>query len=338
MKVGIVGFGAIGGYIACLLASHGVEVVALARGAALDPALRFSVTPLGGETRWAGERLHRVADPAELADCDWVGLAVKSGDTEAVAATLADHLRPTTPVISLQNGLSNPERIRNAGLEAVDGIVTFNVRLERSAETWSFPQTTSGPLVIGEHAGISPRLDEILQRGGVGLQRRKDVRDLMRGKLALNLNNGVCAVAGVSIAQSVASRDLRRSYAAAIREALAIFEARGESVRALGRLAPGLIATVLPWPDALVRILARPMVQIDPAARSSTLVDLEAGKRTEIDELNGALPGLAAAVGRGAPVNHWIRDQIRRLEDQGDERRHPSAAEIWREVSARSID
>ena len=56
------------------------------------------------------------------------------------------------------------------------------------------------------------------------------------------------------------------------------------------------------------------MIQIDPLARSSTLVDLEAGRSTEIMELNGYVMQLCARRGLPCPANAAICEVVRRLE------------------------
>jgi len=57
------------------------------------------------------------------------------------------------------------------------------------------------------------------------------------------------------------------------------------------------------------------MLRIDPEARSSMWEDLQAGRRTEIDYLNGAVVTLARASGRPAPANERIVELIRRAEN-----------------------
>jgi 2-dehydropantoate 2-reductase len=61
------------------------------------------------------------------------------------------------------------------------------------------------------------------------------------------------------------------------------------------------------------------MIRIDPEARSSMLDDLDLGRPTEVDDLNGAVVRLGRSLGRGAPVNQRLVDLVRAAE-VGDRR------------------
>ena len=54
--------------------------------------------------------------------------------------------------------------------------------------------------------------------------------------------------------------------------------------------------------------------KIDAKARSSMADDLAAGRKTEIDYLNGELVRLADRLQRNAPVNRAIVDLVRKAE------------------------
>ena len=54
--------------------------------------------------------------------------------------------------------------------------------------------------------------------------------------------------------------------------------------------------------------------KIDALARSSMSDDLAAGRKTEIDQINGELVRLAERLGIDAPVNRRIVDLVRKAE------------------------
>jgi 2-dehydropantoate 2-reductase len=82
----------------------------------------------------------------------------------------------------------------------------------------------------------------------------------------------------------------------------------------VARVGPTLLPRILRLPDWLFKRVAATMLRIDPEARSSMWEDLQAGRRTEIDYLNGAVVKLALASGRAAPANERIVELIRRAE------------------------
>jgi 2-dehydropantoate 2-reductase len=139
----------------------------------------------------------------------------------------------------------------------------------------------------------------------------------MWGKLLVNLNNSVNALADIPIQRMIAQRDYRRVMAACVREGIDAVERAG--IKPV--LEMPLPARVMPWvltlPDWLFSLIARRLVTVDPQARSSMWDDLSRGRTTEIDALNGEIVRLAEKVGGAAPVNSTIVQLIKEAEGKG---------------------
>ena len=82
----------------------------------------------------------------------------------------------------------------------------------------------------------------------------------------------------------------------------------------IGRVGPRLLPAILRLPDFLFALVARSMLRIDPEARSSMWEDLQAGRRTEVDYLNGAVLRLAQTQGRDAPLSRRVVQLMREAE------------------------
>ncbi len=312
LSIGIFGAGAIGGYVGVRLSAGGARVTLLGRPslALLRDALQAE--PLGGTTVRPADSLRVVTDPDELADCDVVLVTVKTRATVDTGRTLAGLLAPEALVLSLQNGLHNGEQLAEAlGPRALAGMVTFNVLREEGR----LRQLTEGPIyaAASEHPRL-PALVEAFAAAGEPLHLSADMPGIQAGKLLLNLNNGICAATGLRIADSLATPDLRWCYARCLAEGRRVLRAAGWRDRKVGALPASWIVRLLGLPDALFRLLLGRVITIDPDARSSTLQDLQAGKPTEIGELNGEIVSLAAEHGLRAPANGFIFEQVRKLE------------------------
>lgn len=310
MRVGVVGAGRIGSWAAAMLSAAGVPVVLVGRTV---PARPVAVT-LQGRFHAAAGDLVPTDDPSFLGDVDAVLVCVRSQDTAEALRSIAASIKPETELVSLQNGLRNVPALRALWPHVVPGMVTFNVRAEGEGR---FRQTTSGPLLIGP-GRHSKAIAQAFAKAGVEAGVEADVEGVQAAKLLLNLNNGLCAATGLSIADSLRSRDLRWCLSTCIREGLDVFERAGVRPRRIGALAPGLVAQVLRTPDAIFSRVARRMLAVDPTARSSTLQDLEAGKGTEIDFLNGEIDRIARACGAKAPANAFVTAEVKRLEASPD--------------------
>jgi 2-dehydropantoate 2-reductase len=336
VRIGVVGAGAIGSYLALELSTAGAPVVLLGRKGAPPTLDGLVALPLSGRRLTPGTDLLAADDPAQLADVDVCLVAVKSRDTSDVAAMLAQHARSDAVVISFQNGLRNAERLRaHLGDRALAGMVSYNVF--RLADG-SLQQATSGVLMVQHSARTysrSERLRRLFASVGEHLEVRRDMDAVLAGKLLLNLNNGICAATGINVAPSLRDVDGRWCFAQCIREGIRCMKAVGIEPARVGALHAGLIARALVLPDALVMTMARSLASVTPQARSSTLVDLDRGRMTEIDELNGAIVWLAQRAGNPAPLNGLVTDIVHEHEQRavaGEEPRYVAPGDLRRRM------
>lgn len=329
LRVGVFGAGAIGASLGIRLSSVGVPVRMVARQSLVDLRQTLRVTDLQGRSYQPGADLVVDQDPGILAEVDVCLVTVKSRATTLAAEELREVLPASCVVLSLQNGLSNPARLRTVlGHTVCGGMVSYNVVRPSPGH---FSQATKGPLVVqaapGPAGDTLQALAQAFAQAGERFELRPDIEHVMAGKLLLNLNNGVCAAAGVTIAHSIKDRTLRRCFAQLMREGLRVMAKEGLQPRAVVGLPPWIIARVLAWPDAVVLRLARKLAQIDADAKSSTLQDLEAGKPTEIDDLCGEIVTLGRRHGVPTPANAAVVKLVHELEGQAT-RKHLSAAEL----------
>ncbi|MGH8441479.1 MAG: 2-dehydropantoate 2-reductase [Nevskiaceae bacterium] len=299
----VYGAGSIGCYVGGRLAATGTAVTFVGRPrlAAEAKAHGLHLTDWqGADLRVAPAAVRFETTPAAASGADLVLVTVKSAGTEAAGRELAPRLKPGAVVVSFQNGLHNAEvlRARLPGRAVLTGMVEFNVVNRGNG---AFHHGSEGGLDVQDHAALAPFLPAFAA-AGLLLKRHADMTAVMWAKLQLNLNNAINALCGIPLKEELAQRAFRRCIALAQRELLDLLDAAG-IVPARLKLPPKLLPSLLDVPDAVFRILAARMLAIDPLARSSMWEDLQAGRATEIDYLNGEVVTLAAAVNRSAPVN-----------------------------------
>jgi 2-dehydropantoate 2-reductase len=134
------------------------------------------------------------------------------------------------------------------------------------------------------------------------------------GKLLINLNNAVNALSGRTLIEELKQRDYRRVFAASISEGLGLLRGAKIEVKSAGGVRPRLLPLVIGSPDWLFNRVFLKKWKIDAKARSSMADDLAAGRKTEVDYLNGELVRLAERLRRDAPVNRAIVELIRKAE------------------------
>jgi 2-dehydropantoate 2-reductase len=141
---------------------------------------------------------------------------------------------------------------------------------------------------------------------GVAVHESQDMTGVLWGKLLLNLNNALNALAGIPLQAELADKRWRRLLARQIEEGLTALKAAGIRAARIEGVPPGAIPRILRLPDWLFRRVARRMLAIDPEARSSMWEDLERRRPTEIDFLQGAVLALAAKSRVRAPLTERI--------------------------------
>ena len=306
-RVAVLGAGCIGSWLGGVLARVGCPVTLVGR-----PRLAEAVAAGGLHIATLGRDAEPVevdvgTDPEAASDADVLLVAVKGRDTVAAAAAVRPFLRPDTIVVSFQNGLRNPDRLREAlpDHRVVPGMVSFNVVWDTAEGGGArFRQLTSGPVAV-ERDRV-PGLVSALRDAGLDVVEAPDMEAVQWAKLVLNLNNAVNALSGLPLAAQLSQRRHRKVLAAAMNEAWACLDAAGIRPAAIGRMRPRLAPRILPLPDWLFRLLAAPMIRIDPAARSSMADDLERGRPTEVQDINGEIVALGRKMGIPTPVNERL--------------------------------
>ena len=310
-RVGVMGAGLIGTYLGGVLSAAGRDVVMIGRGRTQGDIARhgLQLTHYSLPPRRPEGFLY-ATDASALSGCSTVLVTVKSQDTGAAAAELAEHIPDDALVISFQNSLGNVEALREAlpFHSILAGVVPFNVT---SPAPGTFHQGTEGALLL--ERSTDPRVLELVEdfgEAGVGLELREDIRDVQWGKLLLNLNNPLNALHGGSLRSGLSQGGYRRVLAKLVAEALAVMEAADIRPAATGRIAPRLLPWLLRLPSVIYVPLMDTLLRIDPEARSSTLDDLESGRGSENAHLQGEVVRLGRRHGVPTPVNFRVMQAL----------------------------
>jgi len=320
MKIAILGAGSIGCYLGGALIAAAADVTLIGRARMAEAILQHGLhlsDLRDRSTHIEGNRVQYAQTSAALAEADLILVTVKSADTAQAGKDIAAYAKPSTVVISFQNGIGNADVLRAAlpamlATTVLGGMVPFNVVQMSNGR---FHRGTEGELMLEASPAIAP-YKAIFASAGIPLQEQTDFIGVQWGKLLLNLNNPINALSNVPLKTELSRRAYRQCLAALIDEALTVLNTAQIAPAKIAKVGPHLLPTLLRLPDFLFTRIAKAMLRIDPEARSSMWEDLQAGRRTEVDYINGAVIQLAQKVGMDAPKNRCIVGLIRKAELQ----------------------
>jgi 2-dehydropantoate 2-reductase len=301
VKVCVVGCGAVGSLFAASLAElDDVEVWAYDLDEEHVRAINESGLRLSGAGELVG-RLRATSDAAELPACDFGVVAVKSMHTgPAVAATA--HAFADGAVCSVQNGVGNEEAIADQVERVIRG-TTFPAGhvVAPGHVHWDVQgDTTIGPF---EPRPASLEECELLAdactRAGLPTTALADARGPQWRKVIFNAaTNPIGALTRLTHGRVCERPDLRRLVSALVDEGKAVAAAQGIELDS--------------DPEELIDYAARKEVAYDHKA--SMLQDVEAGRQTEIDYLNGGVVRFGREHGVPTPLNQAVVALIKGLE------------------------
>ena len=293
MRVAIVGSGAVGGYFGARLARSGQDVSFVARGAHLaairDHGLQIRSAKLGDFV------VHATAhdDPSQIGPVDLVLFTVKAYDNPSALDLLPPLIGEETTVLTLQNGVDSADEVaKKVGENHVLGGTTY-VATALEAPGLIVQTGVHRSIVFGEVFGdrndITPRvraIADIMAPADIQVTAVADGRVPIWDKFVyLAPFSGFTGAARLPIGPLWQDPQLRDMFYAAAREIAALANAEGVTLS----------------PDRFDK-LTEYMNNVPPTTRSSLLIDLEMGKRIEVEALQGAALRRAATHNLPMPI------------------------------------
>jgi 2-dehydropantoate 2-reductase len=302
MKIAVVGAGAMGSVYAGLLADAGHEVWAVDSWQEHVDAIRKGGLRVEGASGDRVVRVQATTDAADVGEAELVVIATKAQDVEAAAESARALVGAETLVLPIQNGLGGPDiaaSILGEERVAIGVVGGFGASIVGPGHTHHHGLEL---VRLGERKGpVTPRIEAIAQvwrSAGFTVQTYDDVDQLVWEKLICNVTfSGPCAVLGWTIGEVIADPSAWTVASRCGQEAFAVAKALGVS---LG----------FDDPVAYVRAFGLKIA----GARPSLLLDLTAGRRSEIDFINGAIPRAGREVGVATPFNEAITALVKARE------------------------
>lgn len=300
-RIAVVGAGAVGGYFGGMFARAGAPIVFIGRKHFAD-AVNSNGLILDKSAGQERIRAKATVEMSAVRDCSLILFCVKANDSSATAKRMAPFVRPDATIVCLQNGVDNAEQVRAAAsVLAIPAAVYVAVSVP---EPGRVKHLARGDLIIGPPSEKTPEIVNVFERAGIPCR----ISENIEGELWLKLLRN-CALNAISalgharygeIAQDANAKQLMQNV---VDEVLAV-------ARAAGVVMPG----VHDCDSGMAAAMELAMQMAD--AFSSTAQDLNRGRPTEIDALNGYVARRGAELGVPVPVNHALFTLVKLAEQK----------------------
>jgi len=297
MNIAIVGPGAIGGLFGCRFADAGHRVTMVDHQPERATRLQNDGLMLDDENGVRSIRVSAVSDPRDALPAELVCICVKAYDTHNAVRRSAELLASARAVVSLQNGLGNAQAIHAVGANRAvcattalgAALETGRIRLTGEGDTWIAP-------FLPSCEDAARFVFQVMQDAIGRCLYSGDSDSILWGKLIINAAiNPITAIEGVPNGAILEREDLKTLLVSAARESESV--ARAADIR-------------LPYDSAETKALE--VCAQTALNRSSMLRDVDAGRRTEIEAINGKIIDLAERLDVAVPINRMLMDQINR--------------------------
>lgn len=302
MRIAVMGSGAVGGYFGAKLAATGHEVTFIARAKHLEAmkAGGLRINSPNGDLYIRNARF--TADPQQVGAVELILFCVKSYDTESAAQTIRPMASDQTTILSLQNGIDNPEKLARIyrGRQILPAVVYVGAQLTAPGV---IAHSTGGRIIFGQMDGGASETSKIIQRtlveAGIPCELSAEIQKVQWTKLLWNAP--FCAISCLTRAnmkQIVESESLTKLALDCMAEVQAAARTKGID------LPRQLLDEALTFSKTLGEF------------KPSMLQDLEAEKPLEYEAFNGIVVTLLQAAGASAPINQTFYGALNFLDNR----------------------
>lgn len=319
MRIAIYGAGSLGTILGAYISKAGVAIELINRNKAHVEALRAKGAQVVGTVQFVQPVVAYTPDEM-TGQYDILFLMTKQQNNPEVVGMLKDYLAPDGVLVTFQNGL--PE-VQIAGILGEERVLGCTVAWGATMQSPGICELTSEPDALSFSLGaISPcrnrhfdKVKELLQLMG-----SVDVEENFLGtrwsKLLINASfSGMSAVLGCTFGEAAKPRASRRLVQALIKECIDVCQAGGIRIEPVqGKDIVKLLNYTNPVKKAFSYFIIPIAIRKHSKLKASMLQDLEKGKLTEVDAINGAVSEYGRKVGCPTPVNDRVVAVIHSIE------------------------
>ena len=322
MRIAIYGAGSLGTILGAFITKAGVSIELINRNKAHVEALKSKGAQVVGTMNFTQPVV--AYTPDEMSGTyDILFLMTKQQHNAEVVQMLKGFLAPDGVLVTFQNGLPEVQIAEVLGEERVLGCtVAWGATLQSPGvcELTSEPDALSFSLgsISKQRNQHFDKVKELLEMMGT-VEVEENFLGTRWSKLLINAAfSGMSAVLGCTFGEAAGPKESRRIVQALIKECIDVCQVGGIRIEPVQGKD---IVKLLNYTNALKRAFSFFIIPIairkHAKLKASMLQDLEKGKLTEVDAINGAVSEYGRKVGFPTPMNDKVVEIIHRIE-QGE--------------------
>lgn len=319
MRTAIYGAGSLGTILGAFISKAGAPIELINRNKAHVEALNASGAHVVGTMEFC-QKVTAYTPDQMSGTYDIIFLMTKQQHNKEVVTMLKDYLAPDGVLVTFQNGLPEVQIAAILGEERVLGCtVAWGATMQSPGvcELTSEPDALSfslGAITANKHKHFD-KAKELLEMMGT-----VDVEENFIGtrwsKLLINASfSGMSAVLGCTFGEAAGPKDSRRIVQALIKECIDVCAAGGIRIEPVQGKD---IVKLLDYKGSVKKAVSFFIIPIairkHALLKASMLQDLEKGKLTEVDAINGSVSDYGRRVGCPTPMNDKVVEIIHAIE------------------------
>ena len=319
MRIAIYGAGSLGTILGAYISKAGVAIELINRNKAHVEALKTKGAQVVGTVQFVQPVIDYTPDEIS-GQYDIIFLMTKQQNNAEVVEMIKSYLAPDGVLVTFQNGLPEMQIAEILGEEHVLGCtVAWGATMQSPGvcELTSEPDALSFSLgaISTQRNKYFSKVKELLELMGT-----VDVEENFIGtrwsKLLINASfSGMSAVLGCTFGEAAKPRSSRRIVQALIKECIDVCQAGNIRIEPVqGKDIVKLLNYTNPIKKAISYFIIPIAIRKHAKLKASMLQDLEKGKLTEVDAINGAVSSYGRKVGCPTPMNDRVVEIIHSIE------------------------
>ena len=319
MRVAIYGAGSLGTILGAYISKAGEKIELINRNKAHVEALQSKGAQVVGTVQFTQPVVAYTPDEMS-GEYDIIFLMTKQQHNAEVVAMLKGFLAADGVLVTFQNGLPEMQIAEILGAERVLGCtVAWGATLQGPGvcELTSEPDALSFALgaISPEKNKYFAKVKKLLELMGT-VEVEENFIGTRWSKLLINAAfSGMSAVLGCTFGEAAAPRESRRIVQQLIKECIDVCQVGGIRIEPVqGKDIVKLLNYTNPIKKAISFFIIPIAIRKHAKLKASMLQDIEKGKLTEVDAINGAVSAYGRKVNFPTPANDKVVEIIHKIE------------------------